>query len=85
MLDPEQDPTDVYHAFAIGGVDALNACKGFKEMPLGEGQVDWPAYINALNEIGFNGFLTIERECGDDPKKEIIKAVSFLKELPIND
>ena len=84
MLDPEQDPTDVYHAFAIGGVDALNACKGFKEMPLGEGQVDWPAYINALNEIGFNGFLTIERECGDDPKKDIIKAVSFLKALPIN-
>jgi len=84
MLDPEQDPTDVYHAFAVGGVDALNACKGFKEMPLGEGQVDWPAYINALNDIGFEGFLTIERECGDDPKKDIIKAVSFLKALPIN-
>ena len=83
MLDPDQDPTDVYHAFAIGGVDALNACKGFKEMPLGEGQVNWPAYINALNEIGFDGFLTIERECGDNPTKDIIMAVSFLKALPI--
>lgn len=84
MLDKDQDPTDVYHAFAVGGVDALNACKGFKEMPLGEGDVDWAAYINALREIGFNGFLTIERECGDDAKGDIIKAVDFLKSYPIN-
>lgn len=81
MLDPAQKAADVYHAFAIGGVDALNACKGFKEVPLGEGQVDWKAYIAALKDIGFDGFLTIERECGDDPKADIIKAVDFLREL----
>lgn len=81
MLDPDQRPEDVYHAFAIGGVDALNACKGFKEVPLGEGQVDWNAYIAALKDIGFDGFLTIERECGDDPTEDIIKAVEFLKKL----
>lgn len=79
MLDPDQRPEDVYHAFAIGGVDALNACKGFKEVPLGEGQVDWPAYIAALREIGFDGFLTIERECGADPTADIVKAAEFLK------
>ena len=79
MLDPDQKPEDVYHAFAIGGVDALNACKGFREVPLGEGQVDWPAYIAALKEIGFDGFLTIERECGDDAKGDIIKAADFLR------
>ncbi len=84
MLDKDQDPTDVYHAFAIGGVDALNACKGFKEMPLGEGDVDWANYINALKDIGFNGFLTIERECGDDAKGDIIKAVDFLRSYPID-
>ena len=81
MLDPDQDPRDVYHAFAVGGVDALNACRGFKEVPLGEGQVDWPGYIAALYEIGFDGFLTIERECGDDPQADIIKAAGFLKEI----
>lgn len=79
MLDPEQDPTDVYHAFAVGGVDALNACKGFKEVPLGEGQVNWDKYIAALKEIGFDGFLTIERECGDDPAADIVLAVDFLR------
>ena len=63
----------------MGGVDALNACKGFKEVPLGEGQVDWDAYIAALKEIGYDGFLTIERECGDNPENDITLAASFLK------
>ena len=79
MLNKNQNPTDVYHAFAVGGVDALNACEGFKELPLGEGDVDWDNYLKALKEIGYDGFLTIERECGDAPEKDIAKAVSFLK------
>jgi len=62
-----------------GGVDALNACEGFKEVPLGEGEVDWVNYLKALKEIGFDGFLTIERECGDNPQADIEKAFSFLK------
>lgn len=80
MIGEGQDPTEVYHAFALGGVDALNACKGFKELPLGEGNVKWEDYLNALKEIGYDGFLTIERETGDNPEKDIIKAVDFLRE-----
>lgn len=79
MLDKNQDPTEVYHAFAVGGVDALNACSGFKEVPLGEGEVDWDNYLAALREVGYDGFLTIERECGDDPAADIVKAAEFLK------
>ena len=81
LIDPEQDPTDVYHAFAVGGVEALNACKGFKEVPLGEGEVDWKNYIKALRDIGYDGFLTIERETGENPEADIIKAVRFLREI----
>ena len=80
MLDKNQIPAEVYHAFAVGGVDALNACKGFQEVPLGEGAVDWKGYLRALKEIGYDGFLTIERECGEDPAADIVKAVSFLQE-----
>ena len=79
MLDKNQDPTEVYHAFAVGGVDALNACEGFKELPLGEGQVDWKNYLKALKEIGYDGYLTIERECGENPEQDIEKAVAFLR------
>lgn len=81
MLDKTQDPTQVYHAFATGGVEALNACKGFEETPLGEGDVDWKNYIKALAEIGYEGFLTIEREGGDDPRKDMEMAVDFLRKL----
>ena len=79
MIDKNQNPEDVYHAFAIGGVDALNACKGFKEVPLGEGEVDWDAYLAALRDIGYDGFLTIERETGADPEADIVMAVDFLR------
>lgn len=79
MVGEGQNPTEVYHAFALGGVDALNACKGFKELPLGEGNVDWKNYIPALKKIGYDGFLTIERETGENPENDIIKAVEFLQ------
>ena len=79
MLDPALDPTEVYHAFAVGGVEALNACKGFQELPLGEGKVDWDRYLAALNEIGFDGYLTIERETCADPAADIRLAPGFLK------
>ena len=81
MLDKDQRPEDVYHAFAIGGVDALNACQGFKELPLGEGDVNFPAYIKALCDIGYDGFLTIERECGEDPTSDIRAAVNYISPL----
>lgn len=51
----------------------------FIELPLGEGDVDFPAYLKALEDIGYKGFLTIEREVGDDPARDIAAAVDFLK------
>lgn len=80
-LSDEQTPTEIYHAFAVGGVDALNACKSFKELPLGCGKVDWKAYLSALKDIGYNGFLTIERETGENPEADIETAVAFLRKL----
>ncbi len=51
----------------------------FEEVPLGEGSVNWAEYLKALDDIGFKGFLTIEREVGDQPEADIRKAVDFLK------
>ncbi|MBR6360884.1 MAG: sugar phosphate isomerase/epimerase [Clostridia bacterium] len=70
-----KDPEIVY------GVkkDPLVTGPSFLEVPLGEGSVNWDEYLNALREIGFGGFLTIEREVGDDPEKDIRTAVEFLK------
>ena len=51
----------------------------FIELPLGEGDVPFEPYLKALDDIGFHGFLTIEREVGDDPIRDIRAAVDFLK------
>ena len=53
--------------------------RGFEEVPLGEGAVDWPRYLAALDEIGYRGYLTIEREVGPDPAADIAMAVRFLR------
>ena len=52
-----------------------------QEMPLGEGSVNFPEYLARLDAIGYDGFLTIEREVGDDPVSDIVKAVQFLRGL----
>ncbi len=53
----------------------------FKETPLGEGSVDFAAYLKALEEIGYRGFLTIEREAGEAPAKDISLAANYLKRV----
>ena len=57
------------------------ASPSFAELPLGQGGVDFGNYLKALDEIGYHGFLTIEREVGDDPEKDIRLAVDFLNGL----
>lgn len=61
--------------------DVIVTEDSFIEVPLGEGSVDWPNYLKALVDIGFDGFLTIEREVGDNPEKDIRTAVEFLNNL----
>ena len=51
------------------------------EVPLGEGWVDWPRFIENLDEAGYDGYFAIEREVGDDPLADITKAIGFLRSL----
>ena len=43
----------------------------FEETPLGTGSVNWGAYLKALEDIGYTGYLTIEREVGDNPAADL--------------
>ncbi|MEN6505865.1 MAG: sugar phosphate isomerase/epimerase family protein [Planctomycetaceae bacterium] len=66
----------------IAHTHAKDGLKGvLKEVPLGEGGVDFPKYLAALDAIGYDGFLTIEREVGENPAADIIKAVEFLRTM----
>ena len=60
--------------------DAIVVDAAFEELPLGQGDVPFPRYLAALEEIGYKGFLTIEREVGGNPYADIELAVNFLKE-----
>lgn len=53
-----------------------------EEMPLGEGKVNFPAFIAKLKEIGYDGPITIEREIsGEKQIEDIKKAKALLEEL----
>lgn len=69
------DPEVIYR---IIDEEAINGVS-YKELPLGEGSVDFDNYLKALEEVGYKGFLTIEREVGDDPAADIVKAAAFLR------
>ncbi len=53
----------------------------FEELPLGTGKVDFKNYLKALEDIGYKGFLTIEREVGENPSEDIEIAANFLRGL----
>lgn len=73
---------EAYEIFATGGIELLSTITDyFIETPLGQGQVRWTEYLNALKDIGYDGYLTIEREVQEDAKADIILAVDFLKEI----
>lgn len=61
--------------------EEIRNAKIYEEVPLGTGSVDFPKYLKALEDIGYKGFLTIEREVGDNPAGDIKIAADFLKNI----
>lgn len=75
------DPKIIYDCFAGGGIEALNVADYFIETPLGKGDVDFKAYIAELKNAGYDSYLTVERECGDNPADDIVLARDTLREI----
>jgi len=75
-------PEEVYGLFAQGGIEAISkVSEWFTETPLGQGSVRWIPYLKALRDIGYNGYLTIEREVKENAAEDIRAAVTFLREI----
>ena len=79
------DPRDVYgmYGYRPGGshgdiAEMVERGDYFREVPPGEGAVDFDAYFRALQEIGYGGYLTVEREVRTDPVRDISEAVRFI-------
>jgi sugar phosphate isomerase/epimerase len=49
-------------------------------VPFGEGEVDWPAILERLGELGYRGTLTHEPHIGRD-RDGIVRAIEALDRL----
>lgn len=79
------DPREVYGALGYEPMshdriaEAAASGPSYRELALGEGHVDFARYFQALADIGYNGYLTIEREVGEQPEADIAKAIQFIR------
>jgi sugar phosphate isomerase/epimerase len=58
-----------------------SASRAAQEVPLGHGDIDWMKYLGTLEEVEYRGWLTIERETGDNRRADVAAGVSFLRRL----
>ncbi len=81
------DALDVFGQYVrnVHGKDGLYPTDGRnlgKEVALGQGKVNYPAFIKRLAEIGYTGPITIEREItGEQQQKDIQDACRLLLTL----
>ena len=74
------NPEYLYGAVHPIPEEILNS-RHYEEVPLGMGSVPYVHYLKALEEVGYKGFLTIEREVGDNPARDIKIAIDYLKKI----
>jgi sugar phosphate isomerase/epimerase len=70
----------IVHAHAKDARRA-SASRAAQEVPLGQGDIEWMEFLAVLEEIEYRGWLTIERESGDDRLGDVAAGVAFLRRL----
>lgn len=63
------------------GVPSATAGELGRETPLGQGAVNFPAFLQRLLELGYEGSLVIERESGPNVVDEIVAARAYIEGL----
>ena len=58
-----------------------SASRAAQEVPLGHGDIDWMKFLAALEEVEYRGWLTIERETGENRLADVAAGVAFLRRL----
>ncbi|MBQ7901989.1 MAG: sugar phosphate isomerase/epimerase [Clostridia bacterium] len=90
ILYGKANPIDALEVFGsyvrdIHGKDGCYPTNGRElglETPIGEGKVNFPAFVAKLKEIGYDGPITIEREIsGEQQIKDIKAAKVYLEKL----
>ena len=78
VADAERVASHIIHTHAK---DSQRTPDGPKETILGSGDVDFPKLIQTYADAGFDGWLCIERECGDSTADDIKFSKDFLEQI----
>ena len=70
----------VMYVHARDGVQDLAQGRGI-EVELGRGSADFPTLLGTLEEAGYRGYFTVERDRSRNPVAEIANAVQYLKQM----
>ena len=68
----------VIHTHARDGRTAT-VSGGGREVPVGAGDIEWMVYVATLESIGYRGYLTVDREGGEDRFADVAAGVKFLR------
>jgi sugar phosphate isomerase/epimerase len=58
-----------------------SASRVAQEVALGNGDIDWFQYLGVLEAVEYRGWLTIERESGENRLADVAGGVAFLRRL----
>ena len=50
-----------------------------QEVPLGHGDIDWMGFVATLTEVEYEGWITVEREMGDQRLIDVEEGINFLR------
>lgn len=90
VLYGKANPVDALDVFGkyVRNIHAKDGCyptNGHdlgKETKIGEGKVDFKAFFAGLHELGYNSYVTIEREIsGEQQLKDILESRDYLQQI----
>lgn len=56
-----------------------SASRAAQEVPLGHGDIEWMQFVATLEAAGYQGWLVVERESGDNRLADVSAGVGFLR------
>lgn len=72
--------TRIQHVYATDGTRDSFSNRAHM-VPLGRGQVDFPALLAVLDEQDYRGYLTLDRDSAESPAEELGRSVRFIHSI----
>lgn len=79
------DGVRLLHGFMSGvhlrdAIRSGTSISGFREVPIGRGEVDWQRFLGALEEIEYRAAATVHREPGPTSLEDCRQAIAYFRE-----